>query len=120
MNTHIILALFHILVVAPLLFGIAFVRSDLPAWAFQALIVLGLFLLAYQSYKWVVRYSQGSAYAWVNAIHVLFVAPLLLYIGTNGTATPTAAYEVCAMAGFAVLGYHLYSLVKMIHVVTPS
>jgi hypothetical protein len=24
------------------------------------------------------------------------------------------------MAGFAVLGYHLYSLVKMVHVVVPT
>ena len=117
MDSHMILSIFHILVVAPLFFAIAFFRNDLPPWAFQALLVLALVLFAYQGYKWALRVSQGSMYAWVNAIHVLFVAPLLLYVGVNGSKTPTAAYELCAMTGFAVLGYHLYWLIKMIHVV---
>lgn len=120
MDSHMILSLFHIFLVAPLFFAIAFFRNTLPPWAFQALLVLGLLLLVYQGYKLAVRIYQGSVYAWVNAIHVLLVAPLLLYIGYYGTKTPTAAYELCAMAGFAVLGYHLYSLVKMVHIVVPT
>lgn len=120
MDSHMILSIFHIFVVAPLFFAIAFFRNDLPPWAFYALIALALVLFVYQSYKWALRVSQGSVYAWVNAIHVLLVAPLLLYIGYYGTKTPTAAYELCAMAGFAVLGYHLYSLVKMVHIVVPT
>jgi len=120
MDGHMILSIFHIFVVAPLFFAIAFFRNDLPPWAFYALIGLALVLFAYQGYKWALRVSQGSVYAWVNAIHVLFVAPLLLYVGVNGPKTPTAAYELCAMTGFAVLGYHLYWLIKMIHVIPAT
>jgi len=117
MDHHLILSLFHIFLVAPLFFVIAFLRSDLPLWAYQALIGLGLFVLVYHGYKLFLRLSQRSSYVWVNAIHVLFVAPLLLYIGYNKQETPRGAYEIAAMTGFAVLGYHLYSLVQQIHVI---
>jgi hypothetical protein len=47
---------------------------------------------------------------WVNAIHVVFVAPLLIYIGKNAYDTPRWAFEILAMGAFATLGYNLYGL----------
>jgi hypothetical protein len=116
MNTHFILSLFHVLVVVPLLFLIAFFRSDIPEWAFQCLLGLGVFVGIYHGYKAAVRYAANSQYLWVNLIHVLFVAPLLIYIGYNQKNTSRWAYEVCIMVGSAALGYHTYSLVKMANV----
>jgi len=118
-DIHFILAVLHIFIIAPIFFAIAFFRNDMPIWAFQAILGLGLVLLAYQGYKLFIRLVQKSSYAWVNAIHVFLIAPLLLYIGYNQQKTPRAAYELTAMAGFAVLGYHLYSLVQQINTVTP-
>ena len=119
MDHHKILAIFHILFVAPLFFLIAFFRSDMPVWAFRTLFGLGLFILLYHGYKFFVRLAKHSPGVWINAIHVLLFAPLLIYIGLEQKETPRAAYELCIMAGFAALGYHLYNLVHMLHVI-PS
>jgi len=116
MDVHMILAFFHIFCVAPLLFVIAFFQDKMPDWAYTAILGLGLFLIIYQSYKYVLRLSQKSAYAWVNLFHMIIVAPLLLYIGYNRRETPRSAYELCIMVGFAALGYHTYSAIKMLHV----
>ena len=116
MNVHMILAFFHILFVAPLFFVIAFFQDKMPDWAYTAILGLGIFLIIYQSYKYILRLSQKSGYAWVNLFHMIIVAPLLIYIGYNRQQTPRSAYELCIMVGFAALGYHTYSAIKMLHV----
>ena len=120
MNIYFIISLLHILLVVPLFFLIAFFRSDIPVWAFQSLLGLGLFVGVYHGYKTAVRYATNSPYVWVNLIHVLFVAPLLIYIGYNQKQTPRWAYELCILAGSAAFGYHTYELVKMVNVVEPK
>jgi len=114
---HTIISLFHILFVAPLFFVIAFFRSDMPVWAFRTLFVLGLFVLVYHGYKFFLKLSQHSSWAWINAIHVLIVAPLLIYIGLEQKGAAKAAYEISIMVGFAALGYHLYYLVHALNTV---
>jgi len=116
-DPHMILAIFHILFVAPLFFLIAFFRSDMPVWAFRTLFVLGLFILVYHGYKFFVKLAKHSMSAWVNAIHILVAAPLLIYIGLEQKETPRAAYEIALMVGFAALGYHLYNLIYMLNTV---
>ena len=116
MDVHMILAFFHIFFVAPLFFVIAFFQDKMPDWAYTAILGLGIFLITYQSYKYVLRLSQKSGYAWVNLFHIIIVAPLLLYIGYNRRETPRSAYELSIMVGFAALGYHTYSAIKMLHV----
>jgi hypothetical protein len=113
---HMLLAVFHILFVAPLFFYIAFVRSDMPIWFYNVLLVLGLGILLYHGWKFIVRYMAKSSGAWVNAIHVFLVAPLLIYIGYMKKDTPRAAYELSVMTGFGALGYHLYSLVTQLQI----
>ena len=109
-----VLALVHILFVAPLLLTVGILRTDLPVWAFLGLLGLGLVLFLYQGYKFIVRVIAGSSKAWINAIHVFLVAPLLLYIGWNQGGAPRAAFEMVLIAGFAALGYHSYNLVQQL------
>jgi len=116
-DSHLILSLFHIFFVVPLFFLIAFFRKDMPVWAYNTILGLGLFVLAYQAYKLVSRLQAHSGYAWVNAIHVALIAPLLIYIGYQQKETPRFAYELCIMVGSAALGYHTYSLVQQINLV---
>jgi hypothetical protein len=52
--------------------------------------------------------------AWVNALHVILIAPLLLFIGYHKKETPRFAYELLLMLGFAAGGYHLFSVVKQL------
>ena len=64
----------------------------------------------------VVRALKHSEYAWVNAIHVILVAPLLMYIGYHKKDTPRSAYELLLLLGFAAAGYHLFSLVRLLEI----
>jgi len=115
MNAHVILALLHIFVVAPALIAVALFRSQTPDWAFQILFATGLVILLYHGYKAIWKLNANASGAWINLIHVFLVAPLLLYIGSKQKMTPRPAFEMLAMAGFAALGYHLYSLITMLH-----
>ena len=111
MASHIPINLFHVLVVAPFFIYVAIMRGQLVPWIFQILIGLGLLVLVYHAYKTAVRWNASSTSVWINIIHVVLVAPLLLYIGANAYDTPRWAYELLAMEGFAAGGYHLYSMV---------
>ena len=94
MNHHIVLSLFHIFVVVPMLLYVAFVRGQMPPWVFPALLGLGGVILIYHMYRLIVKWKAASQSVWVNVIHVLFVAPLLLFIGTQAYDTPRWAYEL--------------------------
>jgi len=111
MGSHIQLSLFHIFIVAPFFLYVAFVRGQLMPWVFTTLQVLGLLVLLFHSYRILTRWRAQSLTVWINVIHVVAVAPLLLYIGCMGYDTPRWAFEVLAMLGFAALGYHIYSMV---------
>lgn len=111
-KSHIPINLFHILFVAPLFLYVAFVRGQLPSWIFQALLGLGIVVGIYHLYSSIMKWRAASPSLWINLIHVLFVAPLLIFIGTQNYDTPRWAFEVLAMASFATFGYHLYSIVQ--------
>lgn len=115
MNPHIIIALIHIFLIAPALIAVALFRSQNQDWVYQALFATGLIVLLYHGYKAVVKIIGNHPGAWVNFIHVLLFAPLLIYIGAHQKMTPRPAYELLAMTGFAALGYHLYSIITMLH-----
>ena len=110
-SSHIGLNLFHIFVVFPLFFYVAFMRGLAPPWVYQALLGLGIVILIYHLYKTIVKWRANSLSVWVNIIHILFVAPLMIYIGKNAYDTPRWAFELLAMLSFSAVGYHLYNLI---------
>lgn len=111
---HFILSTFHILIIVPFFLYIGFQRSFAPVWIYNATLTIGFIVLLFHGYKLGVRLSRNSEFAWVNAIHVLLVGPLLIYIGFHKQNTPRMAYELLLMLGFAAAGYHLFSLVRML------
>ncbi len=116
MDYYFILSLFHILFVVPLFLYLGFFRSSVPIWFFNSVLVLGLLVLSYHGYKLFLRLKKRSNYSWVNILHILTVAPLLIYIGYNKKDTPRFAYELAVMIAFAAGGYHLYSIVNQLDV----
>ena len=72
---------------------------------------LGILLLVYHSSKAAIRIMAGSPGAWINLIHAILIAPLLIWIGYYGKKTERPAYELLLIAGFGALGYHLTGLV---------
>jgi hypothetical protein len=115
-DIHFGLSLFHILVVAPLFLFIGFQRASTPTWLYYALLGIGLVIMVYHGFRLMARLRDNSGYAWVNIIHILFIAPLLLYIGYHKKDTPRSAYELLLMLGFAAIGYHLFSLVRNLEI----
>jgi len=113
-DIHMTLALFHIFVVSPFLLYIVFLRGTLGLWMFNVLQIVGIFVLIYHTYRAMVRWKAHSSAVWINLIHIILVAPLLIYIGNSAYDTPRWAYELLAMLAFAALGYHIYSMVLMI------
>lgn len=109
-SSHLPINLFHILVVAPFLLYVAFVRGQLMPWVFQVLVGLGIVILVYHLYSLMKKIHAQSPSAWINAIHVIAVAPLLLFIGIKSYDTPRWAYEILAIFAFGALGYNLYSM----------
>jgi len=110
-SNHIPINLFHIFLVAPFFIYVAVVRGQLLPWIFPTLIGLGVVIFLYHAFKSYVKWQAQSPSLWVNLIHVILVAPVLVYIGAKGYDTPRWAYELLAMLGFGAFGYHLYSIV---------
>ena len=51
---------------------------------------------------------------------MLFIGPLLIYIGLMEQQTPRAAYELLAITGFGAAGYHIYHLIQMVTMVEKN
>jgi len=117
MDPHFIIALFHLFVVVPFL-GYVFVnRAATPEYIYNILFFVGIFVLVYHAYKAAIRIKSGSPMLWISLIHVLAIAPLIIYIGYMSKKTPRSAYELLGLITFAALGYHLYSLVLLTQVI---
>ena len=108
-ESHLFVHLFHLLFVGSLFLYVGIARDHLPKWMYPVLLVLGAIIIVYHIYK---IYVNKGKQQWINYIHILFVGPLLLYIGYKKRETSRKYYELLLMLGFAAIGYHGYYLVK--------
>jgi len=108
------LHLFHICIVFPLFMYLSVYRGFVPLWIYQSVVILGILLLLYHAYLVITKWKAHSPSVWVNVIHVLFIAPLLIYIGKNAHDTPSYAFELLAILAFSALGYNLYQIVLVV------
>ena len=111
MDAFFLIVIFHVVVVAPFLLWVGFNRAATPEWMYNVMFGFGLLSLVYHSYKGISRVLSGSMDAWKNLIHVLIVAPLLLWIGYHGKKTERPAYDMLLVATFGAFGFHLYKLI---------
>lgn len=102
---------FHILFVAPLFIYVGLQRDQVHAYIFYMLGLLGAVILAYHMYKAYTKLISGQS-AWVNWIHIIFVAPLLLLLGYLKKDASRRYFEMLLMLGFAALGYHGFYALK--------
>jgi hypothetical protein len=116
LDQHFVLSIVHLLFVVPLFLFVGFKRAATPAWLYMAMFAIGAVILVYHGIKLVIRLKSRSGYAWVNMLHIVAVAPLLLYIGYHKKETPRFAYELMLMLGFAAAGYHIFSIVRALEV----
>lgn len=120
MDTHLLLSLFHIFAVVPFFLYIALSRANTTHTVYKIAFVVGIVITLYHAYKSFLKYRAGSQSLWVNLLHVLFVGPLLTYIGYMEQQTPRAAYELLAIAGFGAAGYHIYYMIQSLTLVEKT
>jgi len=105
------LYVFHLFFVSAIFLYIGLYRTDIPRWIFPGLLGLGSIVGLYHLYKAYLHVSEGTV-PWVNMIHILVVAPLLISIGYFQTETPRFVFELMLMVGFAVSGYHVVKIYR--------
>jgi len=110
-TSYVALHLFHLLFVGPLFLYVGIERENIPETLFTGLGILGLIVLFYQSYKAYLKLKDGQS-AWINWIHILLVAPLLLIIGYLKKDTNRRYFEMLLLLGFAAIGYHGLYLIR--------
>lgn len=113
MDPYLLIAILHVVLIVPFLLWIGFQRAATPEWVYHVLFGTGLLIIAYHGFKAVGRFFAKSQFLWVNVIHILFVAPLLLWIGYHAKKTERPAYDMLLIVAFGAFGYHLYKLVIM-------
>ena len=111
MDPYLLIGVLHVAFIVPFLLWVAFQRAASPDWIYNVLFGTGLLILVYHGVKAVGRFFAKSAMLWVNLIHVLLIAPLLIWIGYHGKKTERPAYDMLIIAAFGAFGYHLYKLV---------
>lgn len=105
-----VIHLFHIIIVGSLFLYVGIQQTKIPSFLYPMLLVLGIIIIIYHSYKAFVKFKSGKN-PWVNWIHILLVGPLLIYIGYSNKNTPRYCYELLLMLGFASIGYHGYYMI---------
>lgn len=110
MDAHFYVALFHVVLVAPALLYVGLARETIPEPAFVALGIVGIIIFFYHSYKFYSRADYQSG--WINLIHVLLLAPLLMVLGWYGKQASRRFFEMLLLFGFAALGYHGLNLAR--------
>jgi hypothetical protein len=110
MDSIIFVHLFHILFVGGLFLYVGIVRNNIPIFLYNFLLILGVFIIIYHSYKVFIKLKDGKN-PWINYFHVILVAPLIIYIGINREKTERYYFELLLMLAFADIGYHTYYLI---------
>jgi len=103
---HKIINLLHIFVIVPIFFFLYKERKDLSTFVCSIIIFVSLGAMFYHLSKAV---EETNKMKWVNLIHVLFVFPLLLWIGYNCKETERKYFEMLLLLAFGALGYHAYN-----------
>ncbi len=113
MDSHMILAFFHLVIIVPFLLYVGLAREQIPDQVFNGILGLGIFVGLYQLYKAYVKIVDGKS-PWINFIHIFLLVPLLIIIGYNGKSTNRKYFEMLLMLTFAAAGYHSLSIIREI------
>lgn len=101
----------HALLIGPALIYAGLMPDSLPEHAYTGLLVLGVVILAYHSYRAYYKLKDNRS-AWINWIHIFLVAPLLMIVGYLKKDASRRYFEMIMMLGFAATGYHGIYLIR--------
>ena len=93
--------LFHIFIVAYLLYYISVQKSAAHPVFYQLLGALGAFVIVYHAFRMRMR-----GFNYINLFHMLVVGPLFLYIGMNNGLVAPEFYNLAFYLAIGVVAYH--------------
>tara|TARA_Y100000389_G_scaffold204867_1_gene260274 strand:- start:4 stop:381 length:378 start_codon:yes stop_codon:yes gene_type:complete len=103
----------HVFVLAPLFVYVGLKAEKTPDIIFMVFLIVGIVVALYHSYRIFVTYQSVGLvpYIYINLVHILLVAPLLVYVGMKKVKTEKIIYK--ALIVFAVTmvlsnGYRLF------------
>ena len=113
MNYIIYLYLFHLLIIAPLFIYAGYNKNKSNHYIFLSLLVFGIINLTYHLYLLYNYYNKSKFINHINIMHILFVAPLLIYIGYFKHNTPSIYLDYLFIMGSGLALYFIYKLFKI-------
>ena len=113
MNNLIYLYLFHLFVIAPLFIFVGYNKKNINHYIFLSLLILGIINLIYHLYLLFNIYNKHKIISHINIMHILFVAPLLIYIGYLKNDTPSIYLDYLLILGSGLTLYFIYKLFKI-------
>ena len=113
MDPHTQLALFHLILIAPVFIYVGIAREQVPDSLFFSLGGLGVVIGLYHCYKAYIKIKAGKS-PWINYIHIFLVSPLLIILGIYRKNANRKYFEMLLMLGFSAAGYHGLSVIRAI------
>ena len=107
MNKHLLIHLFHIIILGPLLIYIGYSKPD-QLYFYYILGLLGIFLF----FDILYRLITNKMYAWLY-VHLILFVPLFIYIAYHriiNQKIPSYTYSFLLAIGIAASGYHIVRL----------
>ena len=103
----------HVFILAPLFVYVGLKTEKTPNVIFLVFLVVGIVVALYHSYRIFVIYQSIGLipYIYINLVHILLVAPLLIYIGMKKVKTEKIIYKsliVLAITTALSNGYRLF------------
>ena len=102
----------HVLVSAPLFIYVGHDRGQGPQWLYYLVLAVGALVLLYHAYLLANKYNNFKIVGWVNLIHVLLVAPVLIYVGYMKDKVLYPFWQVCLILGYGALVNFLLMYLK--------
>lgn len=93
----------HVLFSAPLFIYVGHDRGEGPLWLYHLVTTTGVIVLLYHGYLLADKYMNFKIVSWVNLIHVLLVAPILIYVGLMKDRVKYPFWQVCLVLGYGAL-----------------
>lgn len=100
-----LLFLFHIFLVTLIFLYIGFARKNIVNWFYYFVAILAIIIIIYHIYR---LFTHGLKEKFWNYMHLLLIAPLLLYLFYKKANTPEYIYDIFIGLGAASFAINLY------------
>ena len=101
--------LFHLIIVGPLLIYITRTKESI---LYKPIIALGTILAIYHLYCFYKNYVDNKFINYINLIHIIFIAPLLIYLGIKKHTVIYPTLDIIAILGAGVMFHSFIKLIK--------